>query len=125
MPFLHLLLLDEVDEDFNVQNKKQDNTEFIKLIVEYWEKNIPYVFKKKRDTDIAQAILELLSNVASLEFFNKKALYLLIREMTSHKTQYITKVLTKMQNHYGSIKSSYYSTGTLEDTVFFRKKTKK
>jgi len=75
--------------------------------------------------DIAQAVIELLSNVSSLEFFNKKALYLLIREMTGHKTQYITRVLTKMQMHYAGIKESYQRDGTLEEPVFFRKKQKK
>lgn len=116
---------DILDEDDEKRHQKDENAEFIKIIVEYWEKNIPYVFKKKRDIDIAQAVIELLANVSSLEFFNKKALYLLIREMTGHKTQYITRVLTKMQTHYSGIKESYHRDGTLEETVFFRKKQKK
>jgi len=116
---------DILDEDDEKRMKKDENAEFIKIIVEYWEKNIPFVFKKRRDMDIAQAVIELLSNVSSLEFFNKKALYLLIREMTGHKTQYITRVLTKMQMHYAGIKESYHRDGTLEETVFFRKKQKK
>ena len=113
---------DIMDEDHDKKNLKDENSEFIKIIVEYWEKNIPFVFKKRRDMDIAQAVLELLSNVSSLEFFNKKALYLLIREMTGHKTQYITRVLTRMQTHYKSIKESYQSTGTVEEAVFFKRK---
>ena len=113
---------DIVDESHDKGVKSQEVKEFIKLMVDYWEINIANVFKKKRDIDIAFAIVELFRNVGALEFFNKKALYLLIREMTGYKTQYITRVINRMQSHYDKIKTSYYSSGTITEHAFFEKK---
>jgi hypothetical protein len=93
-------------------------------MVDYWEINITSVFKKDRDIEIAYAVMELFRNVNSLEFFNKKALYLLVREMTGHKTQYITRVINKMMIYYPTIKNMYYTTGIIAEEPFFKAKTK-
>lgn len=113
---------DIVDDSHDKSNKNQEAKEFVSLLVEYWEKNVSSSFKKKRDIDIAVAVIELFRNVGSLEFFNKKALYLLIREMTGHKTQYITRVINKMQAKYPEIRRSYTNCGYIKDTDFFKKK---
>ena len=110
---------DIIDDTHHNNEYNQDNSEFIKILIEYWEKTIPSTFKKRRDIDIATAVVELLKNVQSLEYFNKKALYLLIRELTGHKTQYITRVLSKMQKSYDTVKSSYFNIGTYEEEPFF------
>lgn len=113
---------DIVDDAHDKYNKNQEAKEFIRLMVEYWEKNASSTFKKKRDLDIAVAVIELFKNVGSLEFFNKKALYLLIREMTGHKTQYITRVINKMQVKYPEIRKSYTNHGYIKEIEFFKKK---
>ena len=113
---------DIVDETHGKNIHSQEVKEFVKLVVKYWEINIPFVFKKKRDIEIAYAVVELLSNVGSLEFFNKKALYLLVREMTAHKTQYITRVINKMQSRYNEIKISYYNDSNITEHSFFLKR---
>ena len=111
---------DIVDTTHDDQLKNDDVSEFIYLMVEYFDSHIPLIFKKKRDIEIAYAINELFRNVDKMEFFNKKALYLLIREMTGHKTQYITKVSNIMQGMYDGIKHEYYASGKIEtDTIFF------
>ena len=113
---------DIVDDTHSKNIHSLEVKEFVKLVVRYWEINIPFVFKKKRDIEIAYAVVELLSNVGSLEFFNKKALYLLIREMTAHKTQYITRVINKMQSKYNEIKISYYNNGNITEHSFFSRR---
>ncbi len=115
---------DIMDESYNTGIKNEEITEFIRLMVVYWENNIPSTFKKDRDIEIAYAVIELFRNVHSLEFFNKKALYLLIREMTGHKTQYITRVINKMALQYPGIKDMYYTTGIIEEEPFFQLKKK-
>jgi len=113
---------DIVDESYASGLKDEELTEFIRLLVAYWETNITVIFKKDRDIEIAYAVLELLRNVRSLEFFNKKALYLLIREMTGHKTQYITRVINKMVTYYSGIKDKYFETGRIDEEPFFKLK---
>lgn len=115
---------DIMDESYAIGIKNEEVAEFIRLMVEYWDNNITVIFKKDRDIEIAFAVMELFRNVRSLEFFNKKALYLLIREMTGHKTQYITRVINKMTTHYSGIKNSYYTSGIISEEPFFQSKIK-
>ena len=115
---------DIIDETYENEVTQTETEEFVELLVEYWENNITSVFKKNRDIEIAYAVIELFKNVNSLEFFNKKALYLLIREMTGHKTQYITRVINKMTSHYANVKNMYLTDGVIEEEPFFISKRK-
>lgn len=110
----------DIMDDAHYSNIKNSETEeFIRLLVDYWDSNITSVFKKNRDIEIAFAVVELFRNVDALEFFNKKALYLLIREMTGHKTQYITRVINKMTTHYSGVKDMYLTDGVIAEETFF------
>jgi len=115
---------DILDETYDKDITNGETEEFIRLLVEYWDNNITSIFKKDRDIEIAYAVMELFRNVNSLEFFNKKALYLLIREMTGHRTQYITRVINKMTTHYADVKDMYLTDGTIEEEPFFVGKKK-
>ena len=60
--------------------------------------NIFELFPKKNDAQIADAILELFRKRETLEVFNKKALYIYIREMVDVKTPKITKIADKLHD---------------------------
>lgn len=109
---------DTSDED------RSDAREFVRLMIEYWDDNIKLIFKKKRDIEIAYAVIELFRRADTIENFNKKSLYLLIREMTDCKTSYITKVVNKMRAHVLEHMKEYSSHGTLGGTSskFFKYK---
>jgi hypothetical protein len=76
-----------------------DMSQFLKELVNFWEFNLDKIFKKKRDREIASAIVKLIERVDNIDNFNKKALYLMVREMTTYKTAHITKVINKMRPH--------------------------
>jgi hypothetical protein len=95
-------------------NKRKELKEFIELTVRYWENNINSIFKKERDLKIGNAIIELFRRHESIESFNKKALYLYIREMTNCKTQNITKVINKMKIFQRDNERQYLSDGTVK-----------
>jgi hypothetical protein len=104
---------------------KSDARDFIHLIVQYWEFNLTKVFKKDRDIQIADAVIELLKRSDNIENFNKKALYLLIREMTNAKTVHITKVLNKMKIYVIEQMKEYKRTGHISDpSLYFSYKSK-
>lgn len=90
-----------------------DTREFIQLMVEYWDENMGKHFKKRRDMDIANAVIELFRRADGIENFNKKALYLMIREMTDCKTTYITRVVNKMRDHIMRQLKEYYEFGVI------------
>jgi len=98
------------------------HVEFRTLMLSYWDVKLNVVFDKKRDIQIADAILELFRRVDYIENFNKKSLYLLIREMTGHKTHYITKVISTMKVHQDKILEEYLNTGdiTIEEDIFYK-----
>lgn len=110
----------DLEDDFYARQKQKEFEEFNGLMIQYWDDNILHVFKKKRDIEIADAIIELFRKSQYIENHNKKALYLMIREMTGCKTQYITKVINKMKKKQAEIFDEYLTTGyvTLKQDFF-------
>lgn len=104
----------------DVKDTNVDSRELLKLIVEYWEFNLTIIFKKPRDIEIASAIIKLIERVDNIENFNKKALYLMIREMTTYKTAHVTKVINKMRPRMIKMIKEYRQFGHLSDpTTYF------
>ena len=106
----HTVQLQQVDK----HHAQQEMNDFMRLMVEYFEKNANKIFPKKKDVNIANAIIELLRNSNRIDIFNKKTLYLYIREISDCKTQNITKILTKMKQHYHNISNCYKNTGLVD-----------
>ena len=90
-------------------------------IIIYFEHNIPNIFKKKRDLSVAYSILEIIKKMDEIENFNKKSLYILIREMSDVKTSQITSVVNVLKKHYRNIFENFYDTGTVyKNNDFFK-----
>ena len=88
--------------------------EFVNRLLEYWDNNITNIFKRQKDINVADAVLELFRRSKNMEHFNKKALYVLIREMTGSNTQHITRVVNVMKRYYKSLFLEFLSTGDLD-----------
>lgn len=80
----------------------------------YWDTHLENYFQKKRDIQIADAVLELFRRANYIESFNKKSLYLLIREMTGYPTHYITKVVNKMKEKQMALYSEFDRVGDIK-----------
>ena len=83
---------------------ENDLTYFMNEYISHCSTNIYELFPKKEHAKIADAILELFRKRDNIVLFNKKALYIYIREMTDVKTAKITKVAkilaTLYKKHY-------------------------
>ena len=88
--------------------------EYIEELAEYWRNNLTTVFKRKKDLDVANAVVELIDMRENIDNFNKKALYILIREMTGSNTQHVTRVINVMKKHHNKLQQTYLSTGSVE-----------
>lgn len=97
----------------DAHHKDVQTQEFMKLLVNYWEKNVSKIFTKSKDLNIAYAVIELFRNCDRIENFNKKTLYLYIRELSNCKTQQITKIINKMKNYQNLIVKNYCDNGSL------------
>jgi hypothetical protein len=102
--------IEEIYEDenhsYNIDDKPLNThvSEFMDLYVDFCTKNIFKIFPKEIDARVADAILELFRKRDHLTIFNKKALYIYIREQIDVKTPKITKVA----NHLHKIYKSHY-----------------
>ena len=105
------------DEDDGVlhqlgrDGRKEDIKDFIDYFTEYLDKHMFTMFKKDKDRKVADAINVLFKRRENLEIFNKKALYIYIREMTEVDTPVITKVTKNLKKLYKKLYSEYTETG--------------
>jgi len=94
--------------------RRKELSEFVTLMIDYYDKHLPRLFKKPQEFKIASAVVEIFRRCDSIENFNKKALYLYIREMTDCKTQNITKVVNKMKDVQSQLSRSYLDNGYID-----------
>ena len=105
------------DEDEGVihqlgrDQRKKELKDFIDYFTEYVDKHMFTIFKKDNDRKVCDAINILFKRRENLEIFNKKALYIYIREMTSVETPVITKVTKTLKKLYKKLYIEYYDTG--------------
>jgi DNA-directed RNA polymerase specialized sigma24 family protein len=102
--------LDTIEEDeehsYSIDDSSHDErlSMFIDIYTEHVTKHIYTLFPKEYDARIADAILELFRKRENLDVFNKKALYIYIREIVDVKTPKITKIANQL---YDIFKEGY------------------
>jgi hypothetical protein len=114
--------LEEVDEDKIIvdnlvresNDDKNNINDFIDYFIKYFDKNLEKVFPRVQDQKTADVILELFRKRENLEIFNKKAIYIYIREMIDVDTFQITKVIKILKKIYYNLYNEYYETGFVE-----------
>jgi len=112
----------EIDADRNIyaevslSDHQESLRDFTDLWVGWYDTHMNTIFYNKRDIMVADTILEIFRIRDNIENFNKKALYILIRERTGLKTQNITKVLNIMKRDYSKMYSVYSKTGHIVNT---------
>lgn len=97
---------DNDGDELNLKGYKHEDklSMFMDLYTTYCTTHIYEIFPKKYDAQIADAILELFRKRDSIDVFNKKALYIYIREQVDVKTPKITKIANVL---YGIFREKY------------------
>jgi hypothetical protein len=96
-----------IEENNSPSDKLSHNDKislFMDLYIEYCTNNIYTLFPKEGDAKIADAVLELFRKRDHIQIFNKKALYIYIKEIIDVKTPKITKIADKL---YDIFKTNY------------------
>jgi hypothetical protein len=104
----------DTENNFTEEVRNDDHRTFNSIMLKYWDKHLENFFPKKRDLQIADSVLELFRRAEYIENFNKKSLYLLIREMTGHPTHYITKVVNKMRERQMELYNEFEKEGDIK-----------
>jgi hypothetical protein len=92
----------------------EEKSDFMDFYTEYIDCNLDKIFIKDRDRKIADSVNELFRNRRDLYSYNKKALYILIRDRTGVSTQYITRVIGKMKIIFVELNTDYSKKGILK-----------
>jgi hypothetical protein len=100
------ILEESESHSYNIDESSYNErlSSFIDLYIEHCTQNIYELFPKEYDAQIADAILELFRKRENLDIFNKKALYIYIREIIDAKTPKITKIANQL---YDIFKQNY------------------
>ncbi len=62
---------------------------------------------KPNEEKVLNAVITLMENIDQIEIFNKKAIYLYMREITGLNTKQIVSALNKMRERYKSFKKKW------------------
>jgi hypothetical protein len=95
-----------VDEQRNVQTEMhnaemQDTLRyFMDAYINYCYDNLNFIFTNQSDIHVADSILHIFENRENIEQYNKKALYVFIRERTGLQTNNITRVIKVLKKIY-------------------------
>jgi len=109
----------DIDEQRNViteiHNDEMRETlqYFMNAYVTYCYNNLNYIFNNPVDIHVADSILHVFENRELIEDFNKKRLYILIRERTNldiSQTNVITRVVKVLQQIYADNFKKYEQT---------------
>ena len=96
----------DIDEQRNVlielHNDEMSETikYFMDAYIAYCYANLNYIFTNQADIHVADSILHIFESRDVIEVFNKKALYIFIRERTGLVTTNITRVVKELKSIY-------------------------
>ena len=97
-----------------------DLNRFMDMYLKYWDGRVSLYYKKEKEQKLAEAVLELFRKRDRIDIFNKKALYVYIREMTNANTQQITKIVKDMKVIYKKMFSHYLDRGFIDSEKVYR-----
>ena len=100
-------------EDEQIETSK--TTEIFEKTVEYLDGRLERLFPKEKDRHVASSILYLCQNKDQIDNFNKKALYIMIREMTDVQTSKITQVSNVFRRIYPRIQQEMLTKGHINN----------
>ena len=113
-------VIDVLDYKRNITSEESDkdrsevNSLFTDELVRFWEHNLTNIFRRDKDIRVADSVLHLFRIKQNLENFNKKALYILIREMTGSNTQHITRIINVMKKYNNRLYSEFEERGVVD-----------
>lgn len=119
--------LETIDEQRNVVNEEflkqyqEDIQDFIDKWSDWGIEHVEILFERKRDQRIAEAIFNLFKNCHRIDNYNKKALYMMIREQVETKTQYITSVTNVLKELRDEMYIEYLNSDTRKWKYFLIK----
>jgi hypothetical protein len=80
-----------------------DRVSVIDQFIRHVDDNLIEIFEKESEMKVADAILEVFKKRENIDIFNKKALFIYIKEMTDCQSNTITKVIKRLKVIYKEV----------------------
>ena len=116
--------VEEVDEDKTILNKLvieqgeyPEPISFFDVFVAHVDEHLLEIFPKSAEAKVGDAILALCKRKEHIDIFNKKALFIYIKEITDAPTPTITKVIKVLKVIYKEMLNKYLEEG-IEFDIF-------
>ena len=87
---------------------------FVDELHRFWDTNLTNIFRRDKDIRVADGVLHIFRIKENIENFNKKALYILIRDMTGSNTQHITRIINVMKKYNKRLLFEFDKDGTVD-----------
>ena len=97
-------LQDRIEE---LDNKEEEDVAFIGVIIEHFDDLMIDETMNKDDRAVLNIINEILKNYHKLNIYNKKQLYMYVREATDLPSRKITKSIKKIKTSYVVLKDDF------------------
>lgn len=91
-------------------------SEFMDMWVTETYQDLEILFPDELERKIADAVLTLFKTRQSISVFNKKALYIYLKEITGSKTMYVTKTVAKLKELFYTRLRELQDQGLIADT---------
>lgn len=105
------IVIDILNSTSNEIDPLTNENYFIEQFIKYVDLHLYRIFPENEDAKTVDAIMELFKKREDLDIFNKKALYIYIREITDQDTPQITKVIKTLKKVYTRLLNQYLDYG--------------
>jgi len=92
-----------IENQYENERQKEEFMFYLKSEIDNWEK----LNLKDNERRVLEAIKILFESIDDIEIFNKKAIYLYIREITGLNTKQVVNNLNKMRARYRDFKTKW------------------
>ena len=97
-----------------VQEQKTNLIDFFDVFIDYMDVNIPSLYKKESEQNLAMSLLSIFKRREEYEVFNKKIFYFVLRENTNATTTQITRIVSQFKRMFANMYSAYYRDGMIQ-----------
>lgn len=89
------------------QEPELDKLDVLEMFIKHVDDNLLDMFSKEDELKVADAVLEIFKKRENIDIFNKRAVFIYVREMTDAESNTITKVIKRLKTIYKDILNDY------------------
>lgn len=99
---------DNVSQVFIIEEQSElDKLDVVEIFIKYVDDRLLDLFEKEEEIKVADALLEIFKKRSNIAIFNKKAVFIYVKEITDCQSNTITKVIKKLKIIYKNVLDDY------------------